>query len=110
MLDHIVSGIAVGLTDQQRLQGVAALLGVLVFGVIVLVAERRNHGHEVVPPGRTSALDIPEPPRDVRRAPASAVPIPSAREAAGVAEPADPYPVPFLGAEAGADAPPLAEA
>jgi predicted lipid-binding transport protein (Tim44 family) len=108
MLLHTFTGIAEGLTDPERLQAVAALLGVLVFGVIVLVAERRNQTHEVVPPGHSSALASPDSPRQVHRAPATAVPIPSAREAAGVAEPADPYPTPFLGAEA-ADAPPLGE-
>lgn len=110
MIVYAVTGIAEGLTDQQRLQAVAALLGVLVFGVIVLVAERRNHSHEAVPPGRSSALMSPDPPRQVRRAPATTVPIPSAREAAGLAEPVDPYPMPFLAhSETGPEVPPVVE-
>lgn len=110
MIVLAVPGIAEGLAEPQRLQAVAALLGVLIFGVIVLVAERRNHSQEAVPPGRASALTSLDPPREVRRGPAAAVPISSAREAAAVAEPVDPYPVPFLGRpETGADAPPVVE-
>lgn len=86
------------LRGEQRLELIAVVLGVLVFIVIVLIVERRNSGGEVMPPGRT-ALDPQRP--SVRRAPASAVPIASARVAADTPAAAAPYAVPFL-----ADAPP----
>ena len=93
-----VSVLAEGLSGDQRLQLVAALLGVLVFGVVVLVVERRNHGHEVTPPGMT-ARDAPRPPpRQVYRPPAQSVPTLSARAAADEEPEDNPYPVPFVNA------------
>ncbi|HEY8740284.1 MAG TPA: hypothetical protein VIN56_06805 [Candidatus Dormibacteraeota bacterium] len=97
MLVSSVMVLGLDLTGEQRLELVAVVLGVLVFVVIVLVVERRNSGGEVMPPGRT-ALDPQRP--TVRRAPATAVPIASARVAADTPAAAY-YAVPFL-----ADAPP----
>ena len=102
---------AAGLTGEQKLQLVAVLLGVLVFGVVVLMVERRNHGHEAAPPGMT-ARDAPRPaPRQVYRPPARSVPTMSARAAADEEPIASPYPVPFVNpgeapAASGSAAPP----
>jgi len=102
---------AAGLTGDQKLQLVAVLLGVLVFGIVVLMAERRNHGHEAAPPGMT-ARDAPSvAPRQVYHPPARSVPTMSARVAADEEAPANPYPVPFVkGAEAESPAEPGAPA
>jgi hypothetical protein len=83
-----------GLSGGQLVQLIAVLLGLLVFAAIVLVVERRNAHHEAVPPGRT-ALEVPLR-SPVRRAPAGAVPIASARVASDTVAPANPYPVPFV--------------
>ena len=115
MVGLAVSVLADGLSGEQRLQLVAALLGVLVFGAVVLVVERRNQGHEVTPPGMTprdTSRQDPRPaPRQVYRPPAQSVPTLSARTAAD-AEPSDhPYPVPFVsGAGTESEPPAPAEA
>lgn len=96
--------VADAFSGQGRLQLVAVLLGILVFGVIVLLVERRNSSHEAAPPGLTGALQPPPVQRQVYRAPAAAVPIASARDAAESKSPADPYPVPFVN-PAGTDEP-----
>ena len=103
MLGHGIFVSAAGLTGEQKLQLVAVLLGVLVFGIVVLMVERRNHGHEAAPPGMT-ARDAPRPvPRQVYRPPARSVPTMSARTAADEDPSTNPYPVPFVNA---AEAPP----
>jgi hypothetical protein len=104
-----VTGIAEGLSNQQRVQLVAILLGIVVFIVVVLLVERRNATHEVVPPGLTGGLSTLDPQRQVYRPPATAIPIQSAREAADKVEAPDPYPVPFLSTGPGAAEPPLPE-
>jgi hypothetical protein len=83
-----------GLPGGQLLQLIAVLLGLLVFLAIVLVVERRNSPHEAVPPGRSALEAQSRPP--IRRGPAAAVPIASARAAADTVRPANPYPVPFV--------------
>lgn len=104
---YTVTAIAEGLSDQQRVQLVAILLGIVVFIVIVLLVERRNTSHEVVPPGLAPGPSALDPQRKVYRPSATAVPIRSAREAADKAEAPDPYPVPFLTiGPSEADAPP----
>ncbi|MEA2682891.1 MAG: hypothetical protein QOK05_1219 [Chloroflexota bacterium] len=93
---YTVFGLAEGLSGQQRVQLVAILLGIVVFIAIVLVVERRNAHHEAVPPGVTAGLAALDPPRQVRRPPATAIPIASARETADRLRTPEPYPVPFL--------------
>lgn len=101
-----VTGIAEGLSNQQRVQLVAILLGIVVFIVIVFLVERRNATHEVVPPGLAGGLSSLDPQRQVYRPPATAVPIRSAREASDQVEAPDPYPVPFLTTRPGGAEPP----
>lgn len=89
--------IADAFSGAGRLQLVAVLLGILVFGVIVLLVERRNSSHEATPPGLAGALPGPAASRaQVYRPPAAAVPIASARDAAETTGTEAPYPVPFL--------------
>jgi hypothetical protein len=92
-----VSALAEGLSGEQRLQVVAVLLGVLVFGVVVLVVDRRNHGQEATPPGMTAPPAQRPEPRAIYRPPPRPVPTISARAAADEDPPANPYPVPFVG-------------
>jgi hypothetical protein len=97
MIAYGFLALAEGLSGQQRLALVAVLLGVLVFGAVVLLVEHRNVTHETPPLGLSAMEPVR---RDIRRGPAVAVPIPSARIAADAPEPTRPYTVPFL------DAPP----
>ena len=95
MFGLVFAATAEGLTGEQRLQLVAVLLGVLVFGAVILVVERRNHGHEATPPGMT-ARELPRPAaRQVYRPPSRSVPTMSTRPGAVEEAPANPYPVPF---------------
>ncbi|HEV1997792.1 MAG TPA: hypothetical protein VGR61_06640 [Candidatus Dormibacteraeota bacterium] len=96
MLAPAVVPVADAFTGAERLQLVAVLLGILVFGIVVLIVERRNSSHEAAPPGLTGVLHPPAPPRQVYRPPANAVPVASARDAAESPSPDAPYPVPFL--------------
>jgi hypothetical protein len=100
MVTPAVRAFADGLSGAQRLQVVAVLLGLLVLVAVVLLAERRNHGEEVVPPGMTPAPS----PRQVYRPPARVVPTLAGR-AAEVEVPGEPYPVPFIATDAATSEP-----